>query len=250
MAFKRRFRRTFRRRGRLPETYTIKECRQCFNVYGDMTCLTPFIDIFEVLTMSTPRNATLDPTEVSNPSSKAVVFQGAKFQSLWAHDPLTTQDCLNTGNGATKQNFLLTIWECLMVLPLLQGTTNVPAYLPNLTFPTLQNGDLADRVLWKRLSHLSIQGVASIAGATIVNPDSTARYNTENPVVVKAKCRLDDRHGLYYVRNFVHNVFNGFSAKQPCNSTDCDSCQTSPAFCGEIPVTNDLWMKVFYKVRG
>jgi len=256
MAFRRKFRR-FRRRRRLPETYTLKHCRECINVYGSMTCTNPLIDIFEILTMATPRGFG-DTTEISNPSSKAVVFDGMKFQSLWFHDPSTTVDCSQSfpdNPNATAMAFILTIWEAIMVLPLAQNLTNVPSYLPVLTSATSQAGDTADRVLWKRLSHLFVQGVNSSPVLFTANPDSTARYNTESPVHVKARCRIDDRHGLFYVRNMVHDVFLPFAPKNPCGQVDCDSCLGSGAgntngFCGEIPIVNDFWSKIFYHVRG
>lgn len=255
MAFRRRSRRFVRRRRRGPETYTKTSCRECVNVYGNMPCGAPLIDIFEVLTMRTPRNSA-DATEISNPSSKAVIFDGMKFQSLWLHDPNDTVDC-SAPNPAVNPNasamaMIVTIWEALMLLPLAQGSF-VPAYLPQLTQGVFQQGDTADRVLWKRLSHLFVQGVRSNPNVSFFqNPDTTARYNTENPVAVKTRCRIDDRHGLFYVRNFVHNVFLTFPPN-PCTAEiDCDNCSpdNEQAICGRIPIFNDFWSKIFYHVRG
>lgn len=250
-----RFRRfsTRRRRRRLPETYTRKACRACFNLFGDSTCSNPHIDIFELLSMATPRN-TADPTEVTNPSSKAIVFDGMKFQSEFFHDPLTTQGCSGGGPSvpiATNLAFILTIWEAVVLLPLLQGSTVAPAYLPNLVQGIFQEGDTADRVLWKRVQHLFIEGTTAVPAINLlINPDSTLRYQGSGPVVVKSKCRIDDRHALYYVRNFVHDIFFGFQPVNPCVSADCDACLVDPASCGLLPVTNDFYAKIFYHVRG
>lgn len=218
--------------------------------------------MFELLTMSTPRGPG-DATELTNPSSKAITFKGMKFQSLYFHDPQKTLSC-NIPNpsfpNANDVAFILTIWEAIVLLPLAQGTTSTPAYLVKLTDGALQEGDLADRVLWKRLSHLYVQGTTSLNAfgvAFVLNPDTTARYNTEAPVVVKAKCRIDDRHGLFYVRNYVHDLFLPFSPSLSCQSEfDCDDClaQSNPddnthASCGAIPIENDFWSKIYYSTR-
>jgi len=259
MAFRRRFRK-FRRRRRGPETYTVRQCRTCINVYGRSPCNEAVTDATLLLSMSTPRNPVSDPTELTTPANKAITLKGMKFQSLHHHDPQETQDCFNpppiNNPGSTQMAFILTIWEAIMLLPLVQGSTSVPAYLPNLTGGSLQLGDLADRVLWKRLSHLYVQGTRSLASfgvAFVLNPDSTARYNTENPVVVKTKCRIDDRHALFFVRSFVHDVFLDFTPDNsplPCPAIDCDACGSnndSPS-CGNIPILQDLWAKLFYSV--
>lgn len=223
-----------------------------------MTCLNPLIDVTEVLTMSTPRaHDVTHTTEVTNPSSKFVVFDGMKFQSLWFHDPNTTEDCQLMGPtfpNASTMAFILTIWEALVLLPLAQGTTNVPSYLPVLTALSLQEGDLADRVLWKRLTHLFVQGTNSFLVPTF-NPDSSARYNTETAVAVKTRCKIDDRHGLFRVINMVHDVFLPFPPAGDCDSLDCDQCtaidsNNTRKECGKIPIVNDYWAKMFYHVRG
>jgi len=217
-----------RRRRRLPETYTRKACRQCFNLYGDMTCTNPQIDIFEVLSMSTPRNSA-DTTEVTNPSSKFIVFDGMKFQSEFSHDPLATQDCstpVPLNPNASQLAFILTIWEALVLLPTGQGSTVAPAYLPNLAGGIFQEGDTADRVLWKRISHMNIQGFKAFPLVGNSNPDSTLRYQGSGPVVVKTRCKIDDRHALYYVRNFVHDIFLNGIAPGPCGVVDCDNCNS------------------------
>lgn len=247
-------RRFFRRRRRRPETYTLKECRTCTNLYGDSTCTNPVIDIFELLTMRTPRNSA-DSTELSTPANKFIIFDGMKFQSEYHHDPQETQGCFGLPPGgppvATTLAFILTIWEAVMILPLGQGSTAAPAYLPNIARGIFQEGDTADRVLWKRLSHLFVQGVASNPSISLlVNPDSTLRYQGSGPAVVKTRARLDDRHGLYYVRNFVHDIFFGFPPLASCNTVDCDACGLLlGSSCGMIPIVHDFYAKMFYHVR-
>lgn len=259
MAFRRRFRRGFRRRRKGPETYTVRNCRSCINVYGRSPCNESLTDAFLLLSMSSPRNPVSDPTELTVPANKAITLKGMKFQSLHHHDPQETQDCFAQPPvdfpGSSQLAFILTIWEAVMVLPFVQGSTTTPAYLPNLTGGSLQLGDLADRLLWKRLSHLYVQGTQSLASfgvGFVLNPDSTARYNTENPVAVKAKCRLDDRHGLFFVRSFVHDIFLPFTPKNfpsPCPSIDCDTCDdNNNPECGTIPILHDFWAKLFYSV--
>jgi len=256
MVFRRRRFPMRRRRRRLPETYTRKLCRECINVYGQMTCSNPHIDIFEILSMSTPRNSA-DATEVTNPTNKFIVFDGMKFQSEYFHDPLTTFECASSAAGqfATRMAFILTIWEAVVLLPTGEGSTIAPAYLPNLAQGIFQEGDTADRVLWKRLRHLYVQGVNSnLTGTPFSNPDSTLRYQGSGPVVVKSRCRIDDRHALYYVRNFVHDVALAFPAANPCNPTlDCQNCQQNDGDsqdCGFIPVTHDFYSKIFYHTRN
>jgi len=207
--------------------------------------------------MRTARGAG-DTTELTTPSNKAIVFDGMKFQSIYSHDPAESVSafCPNPDNpGPDKMQFILSIWECIMVLPFVQATVATPAFIPVVTSPNFQQGDLADRVLWKRISHLYVQGsLANPANQVFINPDTTARYNTENPVVVKAKCRLDDRHGLFYVRTMVHDIFLPFSPINPCAIPDIDGCcgggtQNSTPNCGFIPIITDFWAKVYYHTR-
>lgn len=219
-----------------------------------MSCSNPLIDVSEILSMASTRNGG-DLTEVTNPSAKFIVFDGMKFQSEYFHDPLTTQDCSNPAPlnpNASQLAFILTIWEAIMLLPTAQGSNVSPAYLPNIAGGVLQTGDSADRVLWKRVSHLNVVGFKAFPLVINSNPDSTLRYQGSGPVVVKTRCRIDDRHCLYYVRNFVHDIFLNGMAPGPCGVLDCDNCNsdnTSPG-CGSIPLSNDFYSKIFYHVRG
>jgi hypothetical protein len=256
MAFKRRFKMR-RRRRRLPETYTLRTCNECINVASEMTCTLPFTDLFELLSMQTPRNPVSDPTEVTNPSSKTITFDGMKFQTIFSHDPAETQSCIATPGpivNATKVSFNLKIWEAIMLLPLGQGSTIAPAYLPNLTQGVFQIGDTADRVLWKRLTILPIYGVADPLRTNQLQLTSSQDFEGGGPVHVKTRCRIDDRHALYYVRTMVNDVVWGTTlGGGDCGNLDCDSCQNgagSPGTCNVLPVVVDFWAKMFYHVRN
>ena len=255
MAFSRR-RRFHRRRRRLPETYTIRQCRTCYDVFGATTCSAPHTDMLLLLSMATQRNPTIvDTTELTSGSDKAIVFDAMKFQDDWTFDNSLIQECFcpnpaNPAPGAIQT--VLTIWEAIMVIPFVQGSNTTPAYLPNLTGGSLQQGDLADRVLWKRLTNLKLYGPRA-GGQNVIWIDESTDRQGHGPVVVKSKARLDDRHGLYLVRNFVHDVFWPFSMKgSPCGSFDCDDCSpcdNSNPNCGIIPVFNTFWAKLFYHAR-
>lgn len=238
MAFRRRVRRSFRRRRKGPETYTRKQCRICTNVYGDMPCSNPLIEMFELLSMSTARNVA-DPTELTTPANKAIVFDGMKFQSEYLHDPTSTFDSGTCDPPASALVFILTIWEAVMLLPTGQGSTVAPAYLPNIVQGVFQDGDTADRVLWKRMYHMRIFGTTSSACAACPFLETTTIQNSSGPVAVKARCRIDDRHALYFVRNYTHDIA-GLGSTNIC-------CSSSP--CCSIPIVNDALFKIFYHTR-
>lgn len=224
------------------------------NVYGDMTCANPKIDIFELLTMRTPRNVA-DTTELTIPANRAIVLDGIKFQSEYLHDPSETRSCPPpTGQpSAASLIFVLTIWEAIMLLPLGQGSTAAPAYLPNIAGGVFQDGDTADRVLWKRLNHLRIFGLEGSPCSACPFLEITDIMSQAGPQQVKTRCRIDDRHGLFYVRNYVHDIFLGFPPDTLCGTTDCDACGNATpadqARCGSIPILNDAFFKLFYHVR-
>lgn len=238
MVFRRRrpFRRRFRRHS---ETYTTMQCRVCRNIYGDSPCSAPLTDVMEVLTMRSSRSPT-DTTEVTNASDRFLVVDGISFESVFFSDPLKW---FNTGScdpSPLSLSFFLTIYEAIVVLPLAAGTAGVPAYLPELSFPTNQGGDVADRVLWKRITLLPMWGLNFGDGHQLTG---TMRDTNAGPVRVKSKVRLDDRHGLYYVTNYVHDLAGLISG-------DFNSC--TPVVEGNdcvIPVENSSWWKIFYHSR-
>lgn len=233
MAFRRKFRR-FRRRRLRPETYTVVQCRGCINVYQSMTCTSPLVDAFELMNMQTPRSAS-DTTEVSNPSDRAVVVDGIKFQLEYSEDPGEVQSTVGADPNPLALNFMLSVWEAIVLLPLAQGTSRVPSYLPILTSTNFQAGDLADRVLWKRISMVPIFSVNLVT--PLQQLEHTIRDMGHGPIAVKARCRIDDRHGLFYVRNFVHDVVIAGVPDQPCDLSGVVNV---------IPVFTDGWFKIFY----
>jgi len=246
MAFRKNFpsrRRSLRRR-RHWETFTLLQCRTCVNVFADATCSSPIEDDFTLMSMATQRSL-FDATEVSNLADRFVTIAGIKFESIYHHDPNETIGGTNPepGSNAFDLAFNLTIYEAIVVVPVAQGTTNVPAYTPVLTSANFQAGDLADRVLWKRISFLPIWGI-NINGGIFPFPQLTATIRDTNagPQVVKARVKLDDRHMLLYCRNYVHNIFVNCLPRVPCDTTP-------PVFCGIIPVRNDAWFKIFYTTK-
>lgn len=183
--------------------------------------------------MRTPRTST-DATELSNPSDRAIVLDGIKFQAEYFEDPAQVQQGLSCDPAPTELNFMLRVWEAIILIPTLQGGTNIPAYLPNLTNPVFQGGDAADRVLWKRITYVPIFAFNSITLEQQL--EGTMRDTAAGPQVVKSRCRIDDRHALYFVRNFVHDVAIINTPAQPCNFSE--QCI--------IPLLHDSWFKLFY----
>jgi len=236
-------------------------CNVCYDMFGSTTCTNPVTDVILLLSMATQRNPTLvDTTELTSGADKFIVFDGMKFQDDWRFDNSLIRSCFCPNPDFPDPSAVqttLSIWEALMVLPFVQGSNTVPAYLPNLLSGSLQQGDVADRVLWKRITKLRLIGPTA-GGQNIVWMDESTDRTGHGPVVVKSKARLDDRHGLFLVRNFVHDVFWPFSAiggAVPCGSDfDCDACNNagcdnSVRDCGVIPVFNDFWAKLFYHSR-
>lgn len=232
--------RRFRRRRRTSETYTTIQCFGCINVWQDTSCGFPLIDVFPLLNMSLPRSS-IDTTEVTSGSDKAIVLDGIRFQAEYTHDPSESLSCPSCDPPSTSVAFNLRVWEAVVVLPLNPGSANVPAYLPTLTSSVEQSRDIADRVLWKRISIMPIWGLGV---TTIPQLETTIRDVGHGPVAVKSKVRLDDRHGLFFVRNFVHDVVTGNpNGSSTCSPIDCDENRCS------VPIQHDMWFKIFYHVR-
>jgi len=186
--------------------------------------------------MRTPR-ATTDVTEVTSGSDKAIILDGIKFQYDHLSDPATWQG--GSDPSITEFAFILSIWEGLVLLPLTPGSAAIPAYIPLLPNAVTQSGDLADRVLWKRIRHLKLWGLQSASVPQMVSTDTLDSH--EPAVRVKTKCRIDDRHALFYVRNFVHDVADfGTTA-------DFTSCTFNPVTNQIVlPIFSDGWFKIFF----
>lgn len=228
MTPRRSFRRMHRRRRRPgPETYTLINCRNQVNVHQDATCgpNAPMLIQADTVFIPTPAVGTTDPTTAGAViGEKSKVVMGIKFQSEFIHDSL--EDLEDVTCPTTWFQFGLTIWEALVCLPLAAGSKTLPAYLPNLTTSS-QAFDVADRVLWKRLSLLHIYSTGN-NGPNIV---STWGSNAGGPQVVKSKFRLGEHQGLFYVKQYVHDVAFG--------PNDLEACI--------ITIWNDSWWKVFFR---
>lgn len=219
------------------ETRTLTVCRSTVNIYQDATCSDPIAEAFLMLAPN-QLDSTAAPFPLVPPSAKGVSVAGIKFSSSYFIDPAAVDD-----NGSQCDPlpqdlaFVLTIWEAIVVLPTQQGFAQggaapPPAYLPIFPNPTFQGGDFADRVLWKRQLHLPYWGLNVGNGIFPQLITSQQLAGQDVPVVVKSRVFLDDKHGLYYVRNFVHDIALG-PGPQPCN----------------IPVFEDAWFKLWYRAR-
>lgn len=218
------FRRRFSRRRRGPETWTILNCRSAQNLVSPSPCAGATINAIPVLTVTMPTGPTDPTTAGATVGEKAKVFQGMKFESQWLLDPGTWIDAVECVQCPSNVATFLSIWEMLVVLPLQQGSKTLPAYLP--AFPTSnQSFDVADRVLWKRITQLPIWGLQVSSGF----PQLTANIRDTNggQQVVKAKCRIDDRHGLFFCWAIVHDLADPLE--------------------GTIPVVHDFWAKMYYR---
>jgi len=229
MAFRRRFRSLRRRRRPGPETWTVTVCRDETEVFQSMPCNDPLAIGQTIFTPVLPTGATDPTTAGAVAGEKAKTILGIKFQLEHSTDPGTWLDG-DCGTPVPSQlAFLLTIFEALVVLPLQTGSKTLPAYLPRLNMPE-QSFDVADRVLWKRVSIMPMWGLnAGVGGPQL---QTTIRDTASGPQRVKARCRIDDRHGLFYCRTFVHDVVLTLN----------NECQ--------IPVLLDGWFKIFYRVSG
>lgn len=233
MVFRRKFggfkgRSRIRRAG--PETYTMVQCRSELNVFGDLPCTAPIIQLTPIM-VPTPTAAPTDPsTATATIGEKAKTVFAVKFQSEYLTDPGAWIDGLPCDPCPGFLAFILTIREAIMVLPLFPGSKLLPAYLPNLT-SNEQSFDTADRVLWKRIVHMPMWGLNTTGG--VPQLQTTVRDTAAGPVVVKSSARLDDRHGLFFVRNYYHDLALGI----PADPTT------------RIPVQWDAWFKTFWKPR-
>jgi len=229
MRFRRQGARRFRRRAR-PETYTLFQCRSSVDIWKvEMPCSDPLI-VAQGIMIPTPATGGSDPTTAgATIGEKAKVVMGIKFQSEHLYDPSTDIDNPQCDEFQPSQAvFILSIWEALVVLPLAQGSKTLPEYLPAFTGNN-QSFDVADRVLWKRICHLPLWGLNTTG--SISQLESTIRDTSAGPQVVKSRVRIDDRHGLFYVRNYIH-----------------DQAIPNPDSACSKKIVTDAWFKVFFRV--
>jgi len=237
MLRKRRFfrRRPVGRRRQRFETRTATVCRTTTNIFQDATCQNPIVEAF-LLIAPNQLDSPSDPFPLIPPSGRGVSVAGIKFESSYFIDPSTATDAqAQCDPSPFDLAFFVTIWEAIVVLPLQQGifqggAAPPPTYLPIFPNPVDQGNDFADRVLWKRQLTLPYWGLNVSGGFPQLT--SSQIFWKDQSVTVKSKVFLDDKHGLFYVRNFVHDIALGGPF------VDCT-----------IPVFADAWVKMWYKAR-
>lgn len=240
--FRRRFR--GRRRSRLmPETYTIFQCNQCSNMWRTMPCGGACVTAICLMDMSLARAPTSDTTEIAAPSDRHVIVDAIKFQSEHSTDPATWLGSTAFEVSVNNLAFFQFLWEMVVVLPKTFGATQIPAYLIDPTGPA-QSGDIAERVLWKRLSIMPMWGLTVSNG--FPQFQTTVRDQGHGPVAVKSKVKLDDRHALYYLRAF-HNDLFGLPDCTQYGIHDCTFRPDTDPFPNQvIPLLWDANFKIFY----
>jgi len=206
----------------------MSQCELNTNVYDNMPCSSPKVDAFLLFGPAPVVGIGDATTAAAVIGQRANVVRGIKFEAVHSSDPSEWfSDGLCDPNPLELQ-FFLRIWEALVVLPLSQNSKTLPFYLPTLTTAS-QSFDVADRVLWKRLTIMPMWGLnASFPFGQLT---ATMRDTNAGPQVVKTSCRLDDRHGLFYVRAYTHNLV-----------------LTPNPNCG-IQVRLNFWAKLFYQHR-
>lgn len=237
-----------RRRRTHWEQDRIISCAVPYNMAKNSTCneqcLVPGfsstnLDVVPLLTMTIPFQATPQRFP-STMATRRMIFGGMKFESHYSTDPGTWSDSEDCSFPPLIAQFVLAIWEAIVVLPLAQGSTFTPDYLPLIASQAMQGADLGDRLLWKRVMHLPMWGSQTSLGSQ-VQLEFTDRNSNDDLVVVKARAAVDDRHGVFYVRQFVHNLVVG--SDPPCNQPgNIGSCN--------IPVVNDFYGTMFYRAQG
>jgi len=216
--------------------YNVAKNATCTNICTDPTLTSTIIDVVPLLTMTIPFQAVPNRFP-STMSTRKMRFGGMKFQSSYWTDPAEWFDSEDCGVPIVALTFVLSIWEAICILPLAQGSTFAPVYIPELANPAQQGADLADRLLWKRILHLPMWGFTPATQA-LPQLEHTGRESADVPVTVKVRTAVDDRHGIFYVRQFVHNV--AFGNAPPCNDPgELGGCN--------VPVHNNFWGTLFYR---
>lgn len=191
-------RRRFRSSQTKWETSRIVKCGEQLLLPGNATCSNAFTDMFAILSMEFPFSSVPEMYPATL-GAKRLLFGGLKFDATYTIDPT------DLVGGDPNQFPLVTgfihLWEAIVLVPTAPGTHFAPAYVPIITNAASQGGDVADRVLWKRLSTIPYWGTTIQPGVQLTAPVRDTNYHE---VAVKTKCIVDDRHALYYVRSFVH----------------------------------------------
>jgi len=203
---------------------TFRECRRALAVpflEGPFDCATPLAFADVVLTCETDVSA--GQQQVSG-AARSVMFKGC-------HGQLDYSVQVFPGDVLLPCLDVFTMHSALMVIPLAEGTKNVPAYIPNIAISRNQLSvnantqmDTEDRILWYRMDHLwwrnpdfdncgnadaaLTQDISFLVSHTMGN---TFKQNPSQ-FQVRARARIDERHGLFLIRNLVCgiNVVNAF----------------------------------------
>lgn len=193
-------RRRFRRRVSPYDLQTQVIPRTGISVSNVSTTVNPTIIATNVAGPYDTGNPAFNEATIDMKGSKMWTFGGMHFQSEYSFNP-------SAGFGATwiGATDVFQIYEAICVLPFAQGSFAAPAYLPNFTnaFGGFQTGDEGDRILWKRINQLPYWGVAIIGTSQL---EATMRDVGHGPQQIKAKARLDERHGVFHVANIIHGV--------------------------------------------
>lgn len=236
--FRGRGRPRFRRRVRWEQDRVV-QCNRVFNVATDAVCCTgspvgsvTFLDAFPLLTMTIPFTAAPERYP-STLATRKMRFGGMKFQSDWQTNPQEWFQGENCNTNISALAFVLKIWEAIVVLPLAEGSTFAPAYIPELACAAKQAIDQADRVLWKRITMLPMWGFGILE--VLPQLEHNQRNTEAGQQVVKVRADVDDRHGIFMVRQFVHDI------AEFANGNDIDCF---------IPVVNEMWGSLFYRAIG
>jgi len=182
-------------------------------------------------------NSPLEPFPLVAPSARGVSLRGIKFQSKFFFDPATVINDASCDPDPNGVAFVTTIWEALAVLPLAEGfqqggAAPVPAYLPNFSDPNSQADDLADRLLWKRIMHIPFWGLNVGNGIfPQLIQSGPSEPAADAPIVVKSRAFLDDKHAVFLIREYVHDIAFGPPVAGVC----------------EIPLFRDAWFKYWYR---
>jgi len=199
---------------------TFRECRRGLTLPladpGAYNCAEPLA--FADLVLSCETELSASQQQVSG-AARAVLFAGCHGQLEYAAQVFP-------GDTALPCRDVFTMHSALVVLPLAEGAKSVPAYIPNIAISRSQLSvnsntqmDTDERMLWYRFDNM-----------WWLNPDPDACDNGDQPPFtqdivlqtlhltantfkqnptqfqVKARARIDERHGLFLVRNFVCGI--------------------------------------------
>jgi len=192
---------------------TFRECRRGFTIpfgSGPFTCAEPLAFADPVLLMRA--GAGLDQAPGLQ---RAVMFGGL-------HGQLEYTMQLVPGDDELPCFDVYTVHTALMVLPLTEGSEVVPAYIPNIAESRSQlsvivgtQSDSDDRYLYYRMDNFwwtntepdacgNTDAAQTLDISILQNTLMANSFRQSNTMFqVKSRARIDERHGLFLVRNVV-----------------------------------------------